>query len=66
MMKCGYERLMAESTFVKGIADKTDAEDGEGKSVTGSERIAIKEAGENFIVIFLAGYNAGKLYQLYC
>ena len=52
---------MAESTLVKGIADKTDAEDGEGKSVTGSERIAIKEAGENFVVIFLAGDNAEEL-----
>ena len=57
---------MAESTFVKGIADKTDTEDGEGKSVTGSERIAIEKAGENFIVIFLAGYNAEELYQLNC
>ena len=60
MMKSGYEGLLAESTFVKGIADKTDAEDGEGKSVTGSERIAIKEAGENFVVIFLAGDNAER------
>ena len=66
MMECGYERLMAESTFVKGIADKTDAEDGDGKGVTGSERIAIEGAGENFVVIFLAGDKADKLFQLYC
>lgn len=56
---------MADGTFVKGIAKKTEAEDREGKSVTGSERVAIEEAGEGFIVIFLAGDDAENVYQLY-
>lgn len=54
-MKYGNEGLMAEGTFVKGIAEKTKAEDCEGKSVAGSERIAIEEAGKCLIVVFLAG-----------
>lgn len=50
---------MAEGTFVKGITEKAEAEDGEGKSVTGSERVAIEETGECLVVIFLAGDDAG-------
>lgn len=58
MVKCGDEGLMAEGTFVKSIAEKTEAEDGEGESVAGSERVAIEEAGEGFVVVFLAGDDA--------
>ena len=60
-MKRGNKGLVAESSFVKGIAEKTKAEDGEGKSVTGSERVAIEEAGERLIVIFLAGNDAENI-----
>ena len=52
---------MAEGPFVKGITEKTKAEDGEGKSVTGSERVAIEEAGERLVVIFLAGNDARNI-----
>lgn len=62
-MKYGNEGLMAEGTFVKGIAEKTKAEDCEGKSVAGSERIAIEEAGKCLIVVFLAGNDAEKIHQ---
>ena len=54
MMKRGDEGLMAQGSFVKGVTEETNAEDGEGKSVTGSKRIAIEEACEDLIVIFLA------------
>ena len=54
MMKRGDEGLMAQGSFVKGITEETNAEDGEGKSVTGSKRIAIEEACEDLIVILLA------------
>ena len=54
MMKRGNEGLMAQGSFVKGITEETKAEDGEGKSVTGSTRIAIEEAREDLIVILLA------------
>ena len=54
MMEGGEEGLMTQSSFVKGITEETKAEDGEGKSVTGSKRIAIEEAGEDLIVILLA------------
>ena len=54
MMECGDEGLMAQGSFVKGITEETKAEDGEGKSVTGSKRIAIEEACEDLIVILLA------------
>ena len=54
MMKRGDEGLMAQGSFVKGITEETKAEDGEGKSVTGSKRIAIEEACEDLIVILLA------------
>lgn len=64
-MKCGNERLIAEGTFIKGIAEKTEAEDGNGKSVTGSERVAIKDACEGLIVIFLAGDDAERTHQLF-
>ena len=55
---------MAEGTFVKGIAEKTKAEDGEGKSVAGSERIAVEEAGKGLIVVLLAGNDAKSIHQL--
>lgn len=61
MMKCGNEGLMSEGTFVKGIAEKTEAEDCECESVTGSERVAIEEAGEGFTVVFLASDDAGNI-----
>lgn len=51
---------MAEGTFVERVAEKTEAKDREGKSVTGSKRVAIEEAGEGLIVIFLAGDNTKK------
>ena len=54
MMKGGDEGLMAQGSFVKGITEETKAEDCEGKSVTGSKRIAIEEACEDLIVILLA------------
>ena len=53
-MKRGDERLMAQGSFVEGITEETKAEDGEGKSVTGSKRIAIEKTGEDLIVILLA------------
>ena len=53
-MKRGDEGLMAQGSLVKGITEETNAEDGEGKSVTGSKRIAIEEACEDLIVILLA------------
>ena len=53
-MKRGNEGLMAQSSFVKGITEATKAEDGEGKSVTGSTRIAIEQPREDLIVILLA------------
>lgn len=56
---------MAEGTFVKGITEKAETEDGEGKSVTGSERVAIEETGECLVVIFLAGDDAGTTHQIY-
>ena len=52
---------MSEGTFVKGIAEKTKAEDRECESVTGSERVAIEEAGKNFTVVFLAGDDAENI-----
>ncbi len=55
---------MAEGAFVKGIADKTEAKDGDGKSVTGSERVAIEEACEDFLVVFLARDDAERVHQL--
>lgn len=57
---------MTECTFVKSVAEKTKAEDGEGKSITGSERVAIEEAGKDLVMIFLAGNYAEKIHQLYC
>ena len=54
MMKRGNEGLMAQGSFVNGITEETKAEDGEGKSVTGSTRIAIEEACEDLIVVLLA------------
>lgn len=54
MMKRGDEGLMAQGSFVKGITEETKAEDGEGKSVTGSKRIAIEEACKDLVVILLA------------
>lgn len=53
--------MMSEGTFVKGIAEKTEAEDCECESVTGSERVAIEEAGEGFTVVFLASDDAGNI-----
>ena len=64
-MKCGDEGLMAEGTFVKSITEKTEAEDSGGKSVTGSERVAIEEAGEGLIVILLARNDAGGFRYFY-
>ena len=49
---------MTEGTFVKKVTEKTKPEDGKGKSITGSERVAIEEAGEDLVVIFLAGSDA--------
>ena len=53
---------MPECTFVKGIAEKTEAEDRKGESITGSERIAIEEAGEGLVVVFLAGDDAEHIH----
>ena len=61
-MKCGNEGLIAEGTFIKGIAEKTEAKDGDGKSVTGLERVAIEKACEGLVVIFLAGDDAERTY----
>ena len=58
MVKSGNEGLMTEGTFIEGIAEKTEAEDGQGESVTGSERVAIEKAGEGLVVVFLAGDDA--------
>ena len=58
MVECGNEGLMAESPFVKGIPEKTKAKDGDSKSVTSAERVAIEEAGEGFIVVLLTGNDA--------
>ena len=55
---------MAEGTFVKDIAENTKAEDRDGKSVAGSERVAVKETGEGLIVIFLAGDDTEIIHQL--
>ena len=46
--------MMAQCSFVEGITEETKAEDGEGKSVTGSQRIAVEKTGEDLIVILLA------------
>ena len=58
MVECGNEGLMAEGPFVEGISEKTKAEYGEGKSVTGSKRITIEKACERLIVILAACNNA--------
>ena len=50
--------MRAKSPFKKGITEKTKAEDGEGKSVTGSKRVAIEESGEDLVVILLTRNNA--------
>ena len=60
MIECWDERLVAEGSFIKSITEKTDAEDSESKSITGSERIAIEEAGESFVAVLLAGNDALK------
>lgn len=65
-MECRNERLMTEGTFVKKVTEKPEAEDGEGKSITGSERVAIEEAGKDLVVIFLTGNDAENIDQLYC
>ena len=65
MMKRGDERLMSQGSFVKGITEETKAEDGEGKSVTGSKRIAIEEACEDLIVILLARNDTADLLFLF-
>ena len=57
---------MTEGTFVKSVTEKTKAEDGEGKSITGSERVAIEETGEDLVTIFLAGNYAENIHQLNC
>lgn len=57
---------MTEGTFVKSVTEKTKTEDGEGKCVTGSERVAIEEAGKDLIMIFLACNYAENIHQLYC
>lgn len=56
---------MAKGTFIKCVAEKTEAEDCDGKSVTGSERVPIEEASEGLVVIFLAGDDAENIHQLY-
>ena len=61
MMKYGDKWLMAQSPFIKGITKKTEAKDGEGESVTGSERVAIEEAGKVLVVILLARNNAADI-----
>ena len=53
---------MAEGTFIEEIAEKTEAEDGQGESVTGSERVAIEKAGEGLVVVFLAGDDTENIY----
>ena len=65
MMKGGDEGLMAQGSFVKGITKETKAEDGEGKSVTGSKRIAIEEACEDLIIILLARNDTAGLLFLF-
>ena len=63
MMILGDKGLMAQGSFVKGITEETETKDGEGKSITGSKRIAIEEACEDFMVILLAGnYTAYSLF----
>lgn len=56
---------MTEGPFVKKVTEKTEAEDGKGKSITGSERVAIEEAGKDLVVIFLPGNDAENSDQLY-
>lgn len=55
---------MTESTFVKGVTEKTEAEDRESKSITGSERVAIEETGEGLVVVFLASDDAENISAL--
>ncbi len=41
-MKSGNEGLMAEGPFVESVTKKTETEDSDCKSVTGSERVPIE------------------------
>ena len=62
MMERWDEGLLAKGTFVKGIAEKTEAKDRNGKGITGSERVAIEKASEGLMVILLAGDDAVNKY----